>query len=112
MDKYLFPKQKISYLIKGFTGAIIFWMYEFFSIFGGIANYQEMITESLKQINSSEQLRSQLVDFRNNPMFIVSILALIIFSFIIGYLIMCFVQLAVDLIRRRVFKGFDSNKLI
>lgn len=69
-----------------------------------------MLSDSLKQINSSEQLRSQLEVFRNSPMFIASILALIILSFIIGYLIMCFGQLAVDLIRRRVFKGFDNNK--
>lgn len=110
MEKYLFPKKKILYLVKGFSGAIIFLIYKFFSVFGGIANYNKMLNDAVKQINSSEQLRSQLENFRNSPMFIASILAVIILSFIIGYLIMCFVQLVVDLLRRRVFKGFDMNK--
>ena len=110
IEKYLFPKKKISYLAKGFSGAIIFWIYEFLNIFGGVANYQEMVSDSLKQIHSSEELRSQLIDFRHSPMFLTSILAVIVLSLVIGYLIMSLIHLIFDLIKRRVFKEFDSCK--
>jgi len=110
IDKYLFPKKKSSYLVKGFIGSIIFWIYEFLTIFGGITNYQKMLSASLNQINSSEQIKNQLADFRNSPMFIAIIVAVIILSYIIGYLIMSFVQLIVDLMRRRVFRGFEGNE--
>lgn len=110
LDKYLLPKKKILYLVKGFSGAIIFLIYEFSSVFGGIANYKKMLDDGFKQINSSEQLRSQLEEFMNSPMFIASILAIIILSLIMGYLIMSFGHLIVDTFRRKVFNEFDSNK--
>ncbi|MGG5373501.1 hypothetical protein [Enterococcus sp. AZ196] len=106
MDKYLFPKQRIAYLVKGFSGMIVFWIYEFLSVFGGIANYKKMLADSLNQ--TSEQLRSQL----ESPMFMTGVLLFIIFSFIIGYLIVSFGQLIVDLLRRQVYKDFDKNKLL
>ena len=110
MDKYLFPKKKILYLVKGFSGAIIFLIYEFFTVFGGIANYKKMLDDGFKQIRSSEQLRSQLEEFMNSPMFKASILALIIYSLMTGYLIMSFVHLIIDIFRRKVFNEFDRNK--
>lgn len=110
LEKYLFPKKKILYLVKGFSGAIIFLIYEFFSVFGGVANYKKMLDDGFKQINSSEQLRSQLEKFMDSPMFIASILALIIYSLIVGYLIMSFGHLIVDIFRRKIFNEFDSNK--
>lgn len=112
MDKYLFPKQKILYLVKGFSGMLIFWIYEFFSVFGGIANYEKMLVEGLNQVNSSEQMRSQLEDFGNSPIFKAAVVAFVIYSFMTGYLIMSFVHLIVDLLRRKVFKEFDRNKTL
>lgn len=112
MDKYFFPKRIISCVVKGFVGMILFWIYEFFSTFGGFSNYQKFLADSLKQLNSSVQLRSQLEDFRSSPMFIAVFLGLIIFSFIIGYIFLSFTQLIVDLLRRKVFKDFDINKTL
>ncbi|MGK0607296.1 hypothetical protein [Enterococcus gilvus] len=109
IDKYLFPKRKRQYLLKGFSGALIIWMYECYSLFGNFTNYKRTIAAWKNEIHSSERLRTQLEQIRTSPMFRASEVTLLIFSFLLGYLLMSFVQLIADSLRQKVFRGFDAN---
>lgn len=109
-EKYFFNKR--LYLVKSIFGAVLFWGYEFYSIFGSIANYKQLIVENIRLMNESEmvQYRLEIESFRTSLLFLACLLGLLIISLMMGYFISTIIQVLIDLVRGKVFQGYENQK--
>lgn len=107
IDKYFVCKRKSVCLVKGIIGAIICWVYQIYYLFGAFSNYRKIVAENINQVNASETLKQELEMLIGSPVFIFSVIAVVIISLVIGYLFICVMQILIDLIRRQVFQGFE-----
>lgn len=97
-EKYLFPKTKGKYFLKGSIGAtILFFIVGFFSVFRSFGGYQ-------KQIQESKELQHYFQMLTHSPLYFVMWIALFLLAFIIGYIGLTLAHILIDWVRGNLLK--------